>query len=90
MCSGISANLRSGQITPKHQWMNHGEHQKGDFRFLTVAGLTRCSSRGYRKNYTFGYEYAGRSSLEDIITTLHPLSKFRTNELVSVRSLLAK
>ncbi len=53
VCSGISANLHSGQIIPKHQWMIHGEHYEGDFGFLTVTGLTRCSSRGYRKKIHF-------------------------------------
>ncbi len=60
------------------------------FRFLNVTGLTRCSSRGYRKKYTFCYEYAGAAHLKGIITTLHPLSKFRTDEYVSVGSLSAE
>ncbi len=29
MCSGTSANLRSGQIIPKRQWRNQGEPHKG-------------------------------------------------------------
>ncbi len=63
MCRGISANLCSGQITPKHPWVNHGGHHEGDFGFLTVTGVTRCSSHGYKKKYTFCYEYAGTAHL---------------------------
>ncbi len=90
MCSGISANLCSVQIIPKNQWMNHGEHREEDFGFLTVTGLTRCSSHAYRKKIHFLLCVCRRSSLKGIITTLHPLSKFRTDEFVSVRSLLAE
>ncbi len=64
MCSGISANLCSGQIVPKHQRINYGVHHAGDFGFLTVTGVTQCSSRAYRKKYTFCYEYAGAAHLK--------------------------
>lgn len=60
------------------------------FRFLTVTDLTRCSSRGYRKKYTFCYEHAECSSIKGIITTLHPLSKFGADEFVFEGSLSAE
>ncbi len=82
MCSGISANLCSGQIIRKHRWMNHEGLLISDF-----TGLTRCSSRGYRKNALF---VISMQALKGIITTLHPLSKFRTDKFVSVGSLLAE
>ncbi len=52
MCSGISANLCSGQIIQKHRWINYEEHHEG-LLISDFTGLTWCSSRAYRKNTLF-------------------------------------